>query len=96
MTRSSARSAVSIARGCSDEPGGPVFDWVDITGIGTPVPLPTGDDSNAPGIPIGFSFPFYGKSFGTVKHFIRSSSRFSLWAFASAAISVVAEVNSTR
>ncbi len=51
----------------SDEPGGPVFDWVDITGIGTGITLPgTGDDVNVQGIPLGFSFPFYGSTFSTV------------------------------
>ncbi len=51
----------------SDGPGGPAFDWVDITGIGTGITLPgTGDDVNVPAIPIGFSFPYYGASFSAV------------------------------
>jgi subtilisin family serine protease len=50
----------------SDDPGGPAFDWVDITGIGTPVPFTSGDDNNVQGIPIGFNFPFYGGTFTTV------------------------------
>lgn len=50
----------------SDDPGGPAFDWVDITSIGTPVPFASGDDSNAQNIPIGFNFPFYGNTFSTV------------------------------
>ena len=49
----------------SDEPGGPVFDWVDITGVGTPVGL-TGDDQDVYGIPIGFDFPFYGNPFNSL------------------------------
>ncbi len=49
----------------SDEPGGPGFDWVDITTIGTLLPL-TGDDANQAGVPIGFEFPFYGTNFNTV------------------------------
>jgi hypothetical protein len=50
----------------SDEPGGPAFDWVDITGIGTPVTFTSGDDANTQSIPIGFSFPFYGATFNNV------------------------------
>jgi hypothetical protein len=49
----------------SDDPTGPVFDWVDITGVGTQLPL-TGDDSNLTGVPVGFDFPFYGNTFNTV------------------------------
>jgi len=47
----------------SDEPGGPVFDWVEISGTGTPVTSTTGDDRNWGPFPIGFSFPFYGNTF---------------------------------
>lgn len=48
----------------SDEPGGPVFDWVDITAVGTPVPFPSYvDDGNVGPVPIGFDFPFYDGSF---------------------------------
>lgn len=42
----------------SDQPHGPSFSWVDISGIGTPVSL--GDDSYVGPIDIGFTFPFYG------------------------------------
>lgn len=41
----------------SDEPGGPVFNWADITGTGTPVSL--GDD-DAILVPLPFTFSFYG------------------------------------
>jgi hypothetical protein len=51
----------------SDEPGGPAFDWVDISAIGTPVPVLNGDDQNSGAIPIGFSFPYYGNSFSSVR-----------------------------
>lgn len=48
----------------SDEPGGPVFDWVDITGVGTPVPFPSYIiDGNVGPLPLGFDFPFYGNTF---------------------------------
>jgi subtilisin family serine protease len=50
----------------SDEPGGPSFSWVDITGVGTAIPF-TGDDQNLGPYPIGFSFPFYGNTFSTVR-----------------------------
>ncbi|HET9251457.1 MAG TPA: S8 family serine peptidase [Candidatus Eisenbacteria bacterium] len=49
----------------SDDPDGPAFDWVDITGVGTLLPL-TGDDATSTGIPIGFDFPYYGNTFQTV------------------------------
>jgi len=45
----------------SDSPGGPLFEWVDISESGTLVPL---DDDQWDGpFPIGFPFPFYGQSF---------------------------------
>jgi subtilisin family serine protease len=50
----------------SDDPGGPAFDWVEISTIGTPISVLNGDDQLATGIPLGFSFPFYGNSFSTV------------------------------
>ena len=41
----------------SDEAGGPIFGWVDISGTGTAVILD--DDDYAGPIPIGFGFPLY-------------------------------------
>ena len=49
----------------SDEPGGPVYDWIDIAATGTPVTSSTGDDRNWGPFPVGFDFPFYGESFST-------------------------------
>lgn len=46
----------------SDEPGGPVFNWQDISTVGTPITGLT-DDRNVGPFPIGFAFPFYGASF---------------------------------
>ncbi|MBN2564408.1 MAG: DUF1565 domain-containing protein, partial [Candidatus Eisenbacteria bacterium] len=40
----------------SDESGGPMFDWEDISGVGTPVVL--GND-DALLVPLPFTFPFY-------------------------------------
>ena len=43
----------------SNEPGGPTFDWVDISGDGTEVTL--GDDDGTT-IPLPFEFEFYGET----------------------------------
>ncbi len=48
----------------SDEPGGPTFDWVDITGVGTSVSLA---DDDAIEVMLPFSFPFYGFTKSEVK-----------------------------
>ena len=48
----------------SDEPGGPSVDWIDISGVGTPVYL-SDDDYEGP-ISIGFSFPFYENNYSTL------------------------------
>ena len=44
----------------SDEAGGPVFDWIDISSTGTPV-AGLSDDNVVGPFPIGFDFPFYGE-----------------------------------
>ncbi len=41
----------------SDDAGGPIYSWIDITGTGTEVTLP--DDGESSLINIGFGFPFY-------------------------------------
>ncbi len=51
----------------SDEAGGPVFDWVDITSIGTPITDLNADDEVVGPLPIGFNFPFYGNPFNSMK-----------------------------
>jgi hypothetical protein len=48
----------------SDEPGGPTYEWIDITGIGEQIPM-TGDDQNLGPYDIGFDFPFYGNMFSS-------------------------------
>ncbi|MBL7994424.1 fibronectin type III domain-containing protein, partial [bacterium] len=50
----------------SDEGGGPVFNWVDITGVGTPI-SGTGDDNSFGPFPIGFGFPYYNNNFSTFR-----------------------------
>ena len=46
----------------SDEPGGPTFNWIEISGTGTPTNL--SDDGEYWGIP--FSFTFYGVTYDTI------------------------------
>jgi Dockerin type I domain len=41
----------------SDDPNGPAFSWVDISGVGTSVTL--ADDDTTAAVNIGFGFPFY-------------------------------------
>ncbi|MBC8449336.1 MAG: DUF11 domain-containing protein, partial [Chloroflexi bacterium] len=45
----------------SDLTGGPAFDWADISGRGTTVPL--GDDQWSGPFPVGFAFPFFEETF---------------------------------
>jgi len=47
----------------SDEPGGPTYDWTDISTTGTAVFSGANDDRNVGPFPVGFDFPFYGNSF---------------------------------
>jgi len=50
----------------SNEPNGPLYEWIDITGVGTPI---TGfhDDTNLGPFEIGFDFPFYGNMFSSFR-----------------------------
>ncbi len=50
----------------SDEPGGPTYQWRDITGIGQQIPM-NGDNQLLGSYNIGFSFPFYGNDFNTFR-----------------------------
>ena len=53
----------------SNEAGGPVYSWVDISGTGTNVAWAAGnsDDGLSAALPLGFTFNFYGTAFTTVK-----------------------------
>ncbi len=49
----------------SDEVGGPVYGWIDISGSGSSIPSPS-DDGNYGPFDLGFSFSFYGQIFDSV------------------------------
>ncbi len=49
----------------SDEPGGPVYQWVEINGVGTVAG--GGDDTNLGPFAMGFDFPYYGATFNSVR-----------------------------
>ncbi len=49
----------------SDEAGGPVYNWIDISSSGTA--LPGGDDSNQGPFPMGFDFDYYGNTFNSLR-----------------------------
>jgi subtilisin family serine protease len=51
----------------SDEPGGPAFEWIDISSIGVPIDFGADiDDGNSGPISLGFTFPFYGNEFSSI------------------------------
>ncbi len=50
----------------SDEPNGPDFQWIDISGSGTPVAL-TGNNSISPKLNLGFPFNFYGVEYNELR-----------------------------
>jgi subtilisin family serine protease len=49
----------------SDAPGGPVFEWEEISGVGARL-FGGADDSTRTAIPLPFAFAFYGDTFTTV------------------------------
>jgi len=50
----------------SNEPGGPSYNWVNITSVGTQI-TGLGDDTNTEPFPIGFNFEFYGNTFNSFR-----------------------------
>ncbi len=48
----------------SNEPGGPTYDWIEISGTGEE--LTVSDDTNVTGIDLGFTFSFYGNDYTTI------------------------------
>src|SRR5262249_19347270 len=50
----------------SSEPTGPVFHWADIASPANVVAL-AGDEAVSAPVPLGFSFPFYGRRFTQVR-----------------------------
>src|SRR4029077_6092478 len=53
----------------SDQPGGPDFVWVDLNSSGHGIPIDglQTDDQISDALPLGFTFPFYGQSFTSVR-----------------------------
>jgi len=49
----------------SDEPNGPEFEWIDISGVGNYLAM--SDDDNQGPFSIGFNFPFYGNMFNAIR-----------------------------
>jgi subtilisin family serine protease len=50
----------------SREPGGPVYQWVDVVQPANVIAL-SGDDAATTRLPLGFSFPFYGHTYTQVR-----------------------------
>lgn len=85
----------------SDEPGGPVYSWFDISGIGTQITSwtnGTGDDGNA-AVSLPFSFPYYGTNYSSIavctNGWISFNSATTSVAFSNSAIPSASEPNNT-
>ena len=50
----------------SDQPGGPDFDWIDISSTGEDITYLFDDDNHTGYLEIGFSFPFYGSTYDSI------------------------------
>jgi subtilisin family serine protease len=49
----------------SDAGGGPTYDWFDISGVGTAIPL--GDEQMGPVQLLGFNFNYYGNVYASIR-----------------------------
>jgi len=49
----------------SDEAGGPVYNWTDISGSGTAIP--SADDGNSGPYSLGFNVDYYGNTFDSIR-----------------------------
>jgi photosystem II stability/assembly factor-like uncharacterized protein len=78
----------------SDEPGGPVFNWVEIKGVGTQI-TGIGDDTNVGPFTIGFPFPFYGNTYTGIRFCTNGFLSFTstVTTFTNTAIPATAEPN---
>lgn len=47
----------------SDEPGGPTFDWIDVSGTGAEISSGIDDDNFIGPFSIGFEFPYYDSAY---------------------------------
>lgn len=50
----------------SDQEGGPVFNWIDISATGTDISAMFDDDNHTDMIPLDFDFPFYGQFYNEI------------------------------
>ena len=50
----------------SNDPEGPVFEWIDISAVGTEV-MGLGDDNSVAAMPMGMDFRFYWSDFNQIK-----------------------------
>ncbi len=50
----------------SDQPGGPDFDWIDVSTTGIDISYLFDDDNHTGLLPIGFDFPFYGMNYDSI------------------------------
>jgi len=50
----------------SDEPGGPIFQWIEISGTGQNITASLDDDNYIGPYNLGFDFPFYGQVYDQI------------------------------